>query len=154
MPSLLQPGRTSKEPRMATTRGLVRASRNGQAVHFQVHGCGRMTESLPFRRFAEHCLQDGASCLRVDLRHCNYLDRTFLGTLLQLQRATRKHTAEFILVSPSVECSKLLHQIGVQDIFAVKNEEELACSEWLELTENRCDVTDFNENVLQAHEEL
>lgn len=139
---------------MASMRGLVRASRHGQAVHFQIHGCGRMTESLPFRRFAERCLQDGANCLRVDLRHCSYLDSTFLGTLLQLQRATRKHSASFVLVSPSDECSKLLHQIGVQDIFAVHMDEELICSNWLEVVASPEDPEAFNNNVLQAHEEL
>lgn len=139
---------------MGSARGLVRAMRQGQAVHFQVQGCGRMTESLPFRRFAERCLHDGATTLRVDLRHCSYLDSTFLGTLLQLQRATRNHTAQLTLVSPSAECKKLLHQIGVHDLFTVLLEEELPCNDWVDLAGGFDNPDDFNHNVLQAHEEL
>jgi len=122
-------------------------------VYFQVHGSGCMADSLPFRRFAESCLNDGATHISVDLRHCCYLDSTFLGTLLQLQKASRKHKAEMTLVSPSSECRSLLHQIGVHDLFTTVTIDEPNAGNWLAM-DGVANVNDFNDNVLAAHEEL
>lgn len=140
---------------MPPAQGIVRVCEDGLTATFQVIGWGKMDMSLPVRRFAEKALAAGARCLRFDLRQCTYMDSTFLGTLLIVQRAVRKNQgAEFFLVSPSDECRKLLHQLGVVEVFPC-----MACAEetavaWTELARTLDDVGAFNRNVVQAHREL
>jgi anti-anti-sigma factor len=139
---------------MLTLQGTVRMHQDGQMVTFRVDGCGRMTNSLPLRRFAEQALAAGATDLRLDLRHCTYMDSTFLGTLLQLKRAVEQHgQGRFALVSPSVPCQQLLRQMGLESTFAVLTEEEPVAVEWRELCGDQ-DADAFKRNVVQAHEEL
>ncbi|MBM4068484.1 MAG: STAS domain-containing protein [Planctomycetes bacterium] len=101
---------------MSAPRGLVRVRQDSQGVTVQVVGWGRMQQSVPLRRLGESCLADGSAPFRVDLRHCSYLDSTFLGTLLCLQRMARKlDQGQFQLISPSPECNRLFKQIGVDE---------------------------------------
>ena len=90
---------------MATTQtqqGTIRLHRQGQTATFQVTGLGRMYQSLPVRRFCEQYLSEGMTTFRLDLRHCTYLDSTFLGTMLLLRRLIeRRHGSQFLVVSPS-----------------------------------------------------
>ncbi len=139
---------------MLTLQGTVRVHQDGQTVTFRVDGCGRMTNSLPLRRFAEQALAAGATDLRLDLRHCTYMDSTFLGTLLQLKRAVeRRGQGRFALVSPSPQCCQLLRQMGLETTFVVLTEEEPVEHDWTELCADQ-DADAFKRNVVQAHEEL
>jgi anti-sigma B factor antagonist len=139
---------------MLTLQGTVRMHQDGQTVTFRVDGCGRMTSSLPLRHCAEQALAAGATNLRLDLRHCTYMDSTFLGTLLQLKRTVeRQGTGRFVLVSPSAQCRQLLAQMNLESTFPVLNEEEPVAVEWTELCGDQ-DADAFKRNVVQAHEEL
>jgi anti-anti-sigma factor len=112
-----------------------------------------MYQSMPLRRLGEKFLAEGITSLRVDLRHCTYLDSTFLGTLLTLRRASKKGHTDFILVSPSAECCRLFHQMGVDDCLpAISTPEQTG--EWTELPCEPPDADTFNRNVIQAHQEL
>lgn len=140
---------------MSAPKGLVRVRQDAQGVTVQVVGWGRMQQSMPVRRLGETCLAQGSGPFCIDLRHCSYLDSTFLGTLLYLQRATRKlGRGQVLLISPSSECSRLLKQIGVDDCFAVACQDECPADEWSELPCPTEDVEAFNQNVILAHEEL
>lgn len=140
---------------MGAPQGLVRVRQDAQGITVQVVGWGRMQQSMPVRRLGENCLVEGSGPFRVDLRHCSYLDSTFLGTLLYLQRATRKQgRGQLVLVSPSPECCRLLKQIGVESCFAVVCLDEFPAEDWRDLCCPADDVDAFNQNVIQAHEEL
>src|SRR5262249_31757771 len=117
-------------------------------------GWGRMYQSMPLRRLGEKFLNEGIDSLRVDLRHCTYIDSTFLGTLLTLKRVSKKGSrTQFVLVSPSAECCRLFHQMGVEDCLPAICAPE-AAGEWTELPCEPEDVDAFNRNVIQAHQEL
>lgn len=138
---------------MAAPQCTVRWHRRDDAVTFQVIGWGRMGQSLPLRRFAEDCLADGVRTLRVDLRHCSYLDSTFLGTLLYLRRAAQKRGAELVLVSPAAGCTEVFRQTGVGPALPQVAAEE-AAADWNELCAEGSPDREFQENVLRAHQEL
>ena len=88
---------------MATPRGTIRVCQDCRTVTFQVVGWGRMYQSMPLRRLGEKLLTEGIDSFRVDLRHCTYIDSTFLGTLLTLKRVSKKgNQAQFVLVSPEI----------------------------------------------------
>ena len=140
---------------MAAPQGSVRVHRHDQTLTFRVEGWGTMAHSLPLRRFAEQNLAEGVSAIRVDLRHCIYMDSTFLGTLLFLKRAVdRRGQGEFALLSPSPECRRLFQQMGLDTIYPVVTAEEPAADTWTELTGGTEDVPALQHNVVQAHQEL
>jgi anti-anti-sigma regulatory factor len=140
---------------MAAPQATVRVCEKDHGLLFQVVGWGTMRQSLGMRRCAEAALARGVCRLRVDLRHCTYLDSTFLGTLLCLQRTARQlGDRAFALVCPSPQCRRLFQQLGVDDAFVAEAADEPPPEEWTELVGQQEGAGDFNQNVLRAHEEL
>jgi anti-anti-sigma factor len=141
---------------MGGPQGVVRVCRKDQVLTVQVQGWGTMRQSLPVRRLAEQCLAGDTKLLRIDLRQCTYLDSTFLGTLLTLQRAAcQRGEKKLVLVAPSADCRRLLGQLGIEDVFATEHPQEPDAEEgWTELPCERDDACAFNRNVCQAHQEL
>jgi anti-anti-sigma factor len=140
---------------MAAAQGTVRVHVYEQAITFRVDDCGIMTHSLPLRRLAEQGLAAGAKAVRVDLRHCTYMDSTFIGTLLCLQRACDcRGQGALALISPSPQCCQLLKQMGIEHVFRIELSEERAGISWTELSAAAADVAAFKRNVVQAHQEL
>jgi anti-anti-sigma factor len=140
---------------MTAPHDIVRVHQHDQTITFRVEERARMAQGLAVRRFAERGLAGGVTALRVDLRHCTFMDSTFLGTLLYLKRAIdRRGQGEFALVCPSPQCRGLLQQMGVADLFPVVPAEEPAALDWTELTCSAADAEAFRRNVVQAHQEL
>jgi anti-sigma B factor antagonist len=139
---------------MAAAHGIVDVCETPAAVTIRVTGRGRMDESLPLRRFAEACLARGRVRFRVELALCTYLDSTFLGTLLHLQRSARGHGGELVLVAPSTECSALLTQLGIHQFFVIEPACARAAGPWQEIAADRGEPAAFNRTVVEAHEEL
>jgi anti-anti-sigma factor len=141
---------------MAAPQGILSMHQNGSTVYFRVEGWGRMAQGLALRRTGDKCLAGGATILRVDLRRCTYLDSTFLGTLLYLQRAIRcKPQGEFALVCPSPECCKLLDQMDLEDFFnIVTTVDDAAPSNWTQLCCEMESPESFKPKVIDAHKEL
>src|SRR5262249_13738980 len=93
--------------------------------------------------------------VQVDLRHCTYMDSTFLGTLIRLQRTVHGvEDGEFSLVCPSPECRRLFQQMGVEGGFPTIETAECADQAWAEMTCGKDDVPAFQRSVVQAHQEL
>jgi anti-anti-sigma factor len=141
---------------MAVPHGNVRVVEQGPTVTFRVEGRATMALSLPLRRYAERCLEGGATALRVDLRHCTYMDSTFLGTLLTLQGAVGRRGGgrRLSLVSPSSACGQVLQQMGLGTVFGTEAADEPQGLAWAELPAVADDPVSFKRNVAQAHEEL
>jgi anti-anti-sigma factor len=114
-----------------------------------------MNLGFALRRFGEEGMRQGGSRLLVDLSRCAYMDSTFLGTLLLLKRNIERQPAgRFGLVAPSRECQQLLDQMGLDDVFPVATEEELAADCWTALSAELDDPEAFQLNVVDAHFEL
>jgi anti-anti-sigma regulatory factor len=140
---------------MAAPQGTLSMHQDGQTVFFRVEGWGRMPQGLALRRCGDQFLANGIMSLRVDLRRCTYLDSTFLGTLLYLQRNVyRKGEGEFTLLSPSAECRKLFHQMDLDDFFTMTTEDEPLPEEWTELCCQMESPELFKPKVVEAHQEL
>jgi anti-sigma B factor antagonist len=140
---------------MAAQQGTVRFCDAEQTLLLQIEGWGTMKQSLPLRRFVEEHLAGPTTRVAVDLRGCTYIDSTFLGTLLYLHRAVaRRQGGDFRLISPSPECTRLLQQMGVTDVFHVSPGDEAAPPAWKPLLEDPRDKQCFQRNVIEAHEQL
>jgi anti-anti-sigma factor len=139
---------------MAPSGDKMRVCEDDQQIVFQVRGRGTMKQAPALRERAEQALADGVRRLHVDLRHCHYLDSTFLGSLLFLMRAVRKlEHAEFALVSPSAECRQLLQKMRLDSVHSMVELEELPEYLWTDLAEIS-DAECFDRCVVEAHREL
>jgi hypothetical protein len=82
------------------------------------------------------------------------MDSTFIGTLLHLQRAVRRCCqGEFVLVSPSPQCCRLMEQMGLEDVFSTLLA-EVPEAAWEEIGCELGAPDDFKCKVIQAHQEL
>jgi anti-anti-sigma factor len=140
---------------MASPRGTIRVCQSEQKTVFHIEGWAQMDLGLALRRAAEQGLAQGTTSLLVDLRQCEYMDSTFMGTLLYLKRAAdRRSNIRFALIAPSQPCCQLLEQMGLLDVFPAASCEEIPGEESKPLCRDISDVEAFQRNVLQAHEEL
>jgi anti-anti-sigma regulatory factor len=139
---------------MAAPSGILRVQRHEQTVTCRVEGRGTRSQGLALRRFGEQSVALGASALCVDLRHCTYMDSTFIGTLLCLHRSLANHGAgTFIVASPSPPCMEILHQMKLDRLFTLQETDDRE-GDWRELHCDLDDVSAFQANTVQAHQEL
>jgi anti-anti-sigma factor len=140
---------------MAVSMGVVQYHCHDKVVHFRVEGRGTMAVAPSFRHFAEACLAKGFASYRIDLRHCTFMDSTFLGTLLSLQGyVARLNTGSLTLVSPSAACAKGLEQMGLTAMLSTESADEIENVEWLHVPPAPADGGTFRRTVEEAHEEL
>jgi anti-anti-sigma factor len=140
---------------MAAPKSILRVYQSEQVLTFQVEGWATMAQSMPIRRRMERGLALGLTTLRVDLRHCTYMDSTFMGTLLFLKRSLAgREGGDFALVCPSPECDQLLQKMGMEGLFCTVTAEESAATTWTEIGSEGEDIQTAQRNVVQAHLEL
>jgi anti-anti-sigma regulatory factor len=140
---------------MTVPRATLRVRRDLRSVTFQVEGIARMADGVVLRRAGEQALAEGAETLRVDLRRCDYMDSTFVGTLLVLKRdLDRRGWGRYALVSPSLPCSQLLRQMGIDCVCTVLEEDAPPTDGWIDLSGEAPEIQTCKGDVLQAHQEL
>jgi anti-sigma B factor antagonist len=140
---------------MAACGGVIRVHEEEQAITCQVEGRATLDQGVALRRYVEQALACGVIIIRADLRHCTFMDSTFIGTLLHVKRALCKcEHGELALISPSQQCQRLLHQMGLDGVFFVMNAPEAGEQTWTELPAEPRDPCTFRRSVFQAHQEL
>jgi anti-anti-sigma factor len=140
---------------MAIPSGIIRVNQLDRVLTVHVEGRATMAHSLSLRRFAEQELARGATGIRINLRACTYMDSTFLGTLLLLKRLfANRGPHALVLVAPSCQCTQLLQQMKLDQLFEIIPAEEAGSSAGVELPGHMADLDAFQSNALQAHQEL
>jgi anti-anti-sigma regulatory factor len=140
---------------MATPRSVISVCRQGDIIFCRVEGWGTMVHGHALRQYAEARLDEGACTLRIDLQQCDYMDSTFLGTLICLARKFGHRFPEgFGLVSPAPKCCELLAKMRLNTVLPVRTVEVVPQGGWTELPGNKDDVGAFQMCVVQAHQEL
>ncbi len=136
-------------------QSTLAAYRDQQKIIFRAQGFARAHHGLAMRRVGEQELAGGASEVWVDLRDCQHMDSTFLGSLLHLQRvATRCNAGKLALVSPSSQCCRLLQQMGLDDVFPVLTMDAPSAPCWDELCCDTGSMDTFKCQVIEAHQHL
>ncbi len=139
---------------MSSEEGFLYLQQRGQTISCRVIGQATMRQSPAFRRRVEQCLARGVTTLHVDLHQCNYMDSTFLGTLIMFKRRlVDRCLGQFALVAPSPECNRLLRKMGLGAVFCLLAEESPA-DEAGELLECEPEGDSFKQTIVEAHEEL
>jgi anti-anti-sigma factor len=136
---------------MASSPATLRMHRQDDQLTLQLEGRASMHQRLPIRRVAEEALAGGARRLRIDLRRCESMDSTVLGTLLALSRTA---PGGLVLLAPSESCRQLLRQMGLAELFPVEQADELPAEAWTDASSDRDDMAVFAQDVVTAHESL
>ncbi|MBY0232655.1 MAG: STAS domain-containing protein [Gemmataceae bacterium] len=140
---------------MAEMQGKVSWRADGDALTVRVEGRGTMAHGLPLQRLGERLLASGVRAVRIDLRACPYMDSTFLGTLLALNKALgRLGAGPLAIVAPTVACSKILDQMGLGEMLPVQAGTDHDPAGWHELPPDTADAPALRRNIVEAHERL
>jgi anti-anti-sigma factor len=133
---------------------MVCTYRGQSGVIFEVRGRGTIAQSAPLRRKAGELLTTADNTLLVDLRHCTYMDSTFLGTLLYLKRVVESLGGRFALISPSPACQDELRQMGLDQVLPMVEAPEPPAEQMQALDTGESDLELFRRNLMEAHQEL
>ncbi len=98
-------------------------ARIDDAVLVQVHGLGNMFLAPTLQSFVESELHSGFLNFIVDLRDCQGMDSTFMGTFIGLSTKVRQKFGWFCLVNVSDENRRLLKMLGVIHLVSVHEDD-------------------------------
>lgn len=107
----------NSQPGKADNRLSV--SRADDAVLIQVYGLGNMFLAPTLRAFVESELRSGFLNFVVDLKNCQGMDSTFMGTFIGLSTEIKKRYGWFCLVNVSEDNMRLLKMLGVLHMVSI-----------------------------------
>lgn len=122
-------------------------------VVIRVEGRGTMQSSPAFRTAAEIALRAGH--VVCDMTDCEYLDSTFLGCLIGVQKAAEKNRrAKFVIAADTHERIKLFSTSSLDRYFDFVDDYDEPVSEWMTIEGDRLDAEALSRHVLECHERL
>jgi anti-anti-sigma regulatory factor len=136
---------------------MLRVGRTASGFLVQVEGRGTLQESPALQEFAVQSLDSpsGPSTVVVDLSHCDYLDSTFVGCLLNLHRRFNQALPHrFQVAAPQDKCHKLLAPNHLHTLLDVTE----ACPEpvtaVLEMSRSTLLARDLGRHIMECHRRL
>ena len=114
MVQLLESGGGDGPPcQLATTR-------DGAVALVELRGDVDLACAASIRSELRTVFVEGGDELRVDLSGVHFIDSTGLGALVWAWKQTRMFRMRFVVVSPSVEVTRMLAMSGLDRIFDVE----------------------------------
>ena len=114
-----------------------------------------MRESPTFLAFALQERDDPSIQMFVDLTTCEYLDSTFLGCLVALQkRFGHKPNSRYAVVVDKPTCERLLLCTGLHRVLNQVERLPPGTVCWTPLAICPPDSSDFKQHVMQCHQHL
>jgi anti-anti-sigma factor len=99
---------------------------NDDDVIVIVNGDATMKISHILKKFMMDLMDESKGLNRnfkIDLRKCNYMDSTFTGILIILEKhAKKKLDNRFVILNPSNFCYNVLETMGLIPLFKISNE--------------------------------
>ncbi len=97
----------------------IKVSRADDAVLVQVIGLGNMFLAPTLHALVESELRTGFFNFVIDLKQCEGMDSTFMGTFIGLSTQVKRNFGWFCLVNVSDENMRLLKMLGVLHMVSV-----------------------------------
>lgn len=101
------------------SENFLKVSRADEAVLIQVHGLGNMYLAPTLQSFVESEMNAGFLSFIVDLKHCQGLDSTFMGTFIGLSMMVKNKFGWFCLVNVSEDNRRLLKMLGIIHLVSI-----------------------------------
>jgi anti-sigma B factor antagonist len=126
-----------------------------RGVFLRARGSIRATLCFPLRDALLGQIDKDLSvpAIHVDLSECRYMDSTFIGLLVAIDKKMRKATGQRMhVLRPSTECMEILSQIGLQKYLSIE-QDDVRFPESMEALTSDVERpgADF---ILKAHEAL
>ena len=138
-----------------TTPDTLKVGSDERGLFISARGEIRATLCYPLRETLLGQREDGAvpPAAGVDLSECRYMDSTFIGLLVAVDKRLHKGSGGRLhVISPSPECRGILSEIGLLDFLLIEEAGPAAPDGMKELVPSREKPgADF---VLKAHEAL
>ena len=121
----------------------------------RIEGRGTMRESRPAAAFAAKTLSAPGTRVVVDLSHCDYLDSTFLGCLVEMQRrAGRSEPPRFVVSAPAEKVRKLLSPTRLDLVIKTTAEPARVVGDCVTLPGADVGSVDVMRHVMECHRSL
>lgn len=134
---------------------LLKVARTLTGYCVRIEGRGTMKESPAAGEFAARSLGSAGSTLVVDLSHCEYLDSTFLGCLVEMQkRAGRATPPRFVVSAPSDTTRKLLGPTKLDSVLKTTVEAPQIIGDFVPLPAADPASPDIMRHVMECHRRL
>jgi anti-anti-sigma factor len=129
----------------------VASTSHGYVVRIQ--GNGTSADSPALARFVNECLvQDEQPAVWVDLLGCDYLDSTFLGCLVKLQRAGTQ--TRFRVVADEAARKRLLAATSLDGFFQFDSQAPKSTSPFTKLDVTSISQRELGQHIMEAHQAL
>jgi anti-anti-sigma factor len=136
-----------------TTHCDLCVARTDKGFVVRVQGRGTSTHSPALASFVSGCFeQDSDACVVVDLLGCEYLDSTFLGCLLNLQRAGTE--TRFQVVADDAVQKRLLAATRLDAYLTLVPEAPKSASTFLKIDANPLSQRELGQHMMEAHQAL
>jgi hypothetical protein len=134
---------------------VIKAGRTRNGFRLLVEGRGTLRESPAVYEFAEHALSDECSTLVVDLSACDYLDSTFMGCLVILQKRHGHGTPPRLLIAAPPDVGhRVLAPNHLDGLFHMVDASPEVVGGEEALPSLELGVSDFGRHVLDCHRRL
>ena len=140
---------------MAATGSSLRVGRTDTGYLVLVEGRGTMRKSRTLHRFAMGCVDNQDCTLAVDLSKCDYLDSTFLGSLVDLyKRFGRWEANRFHIIVDEERCRYLLASAHLHTVLPISESPPRLIAECLFLRSFPIERRDLGRHVMECHRRL
>ena len=133
----------------------LRVGRTNTGYVVYVEGRGTMRESSALCDFAIGCVEDEECTLAVDLSRCDYLDSTFLGCLVSLnKRFGRPSAGRYTIVADEDRSRYLLATAHLHTVLPVEKSPPSIIAECFELRPATIEREELGRHVMECHRRL
>jgi anti-anti-sigma factor len=137
------------------SRSQVWGGRTRTGYLIRVEGHGTMRESHAIQQFAAGALTDDTMTLSIDLNDAQFLDSTFLGCLIRLQKEFgQRQPGSFRIVATSEKVKAILMPSRVHTVLTITDEADEVLGECLAITSGVSDPKDLGSHIMECHRQL
>jgi anti-anti-sigma factor len=139
---------------MAAVSGLT-LGKTSDGYLIRVDGRGTAQQSPAFERVIDDILQAGDGTVAIDLTECSYLDSTFLGCLVKLQRHSGQFRSDpLVIVAPPESRKRLFQRTKIEQVLHLVDQRPQLVGETLDVAIPDTDRREFGRHVAEAHRAL
>ena len=118
----------------------------------RVQGRGTSNDSPTLANFVRDCFSMDNTSVAVDLLGCTYLDSTFLGCLLTLQRQGKEE--RFCVVADEATRTRLLAATGLDGYLKLISKAPRSLSPFLKIEPTPVSERELGQHIMEAHQAL
>ena len=138
-----------------TSRSQIWACRTRTGYLIRVEGHGTMRESHAVQKFVASTLNDGTFTLTIDLNETQFLDSTFLGCLVGLQKRWGECKPGCFQVTATAEqVKRLLAPSRIHTLLTITDEADEVLGESVAVTAGVKEPKDLGRHIMECHRQL